>query len=72
MTDVTGKTLSPIQQKFVVHWVEMGARWGITRTVAQGHAQRLLSPVPLHAEEIAATLGVARSNVSTSRRELCG
>jgi DNA-binding transcriptional regulator GbsR (MarR family) len=50
----------------------MGTRWGINRTVAQIHALLFLSPTPLHAEEIAATLGVARSNVSTSLRELQG
>src|SRR5262249_31426740 len=48
----------------------MGTRWGINRTVAQIHALLFLSPRPLHAEEISATLGVARSNVSTSLREL--
>lgn len=50
----------------------MGTRWGINRTVAQIHALLFLSPAPLHAEEIATTLGVARSNVSTSLRELQG
>ena len=64
--------LTPIQRKFIVHWGEMGARWGINRTVAQIHALLFLSPKPLHAEEIASTLGVARSNVSTSLRELQG
>lgn len=62
--------LTPIMQKFVLHWGEMGTRWGINRTVAQIHALLYLSPRPLHAEEIAETLGVARSNVSTSLREL--
>ena len=65
-------TLTSIQQKFILHWGEMGARWGINRTVAQIHALLFLSPKPLHAEAIAATLGVARSNVSTSLRELQG
>jgi len=64
--------LNPVQQKFVLHWGEMGTRWGINRTVAQIHALLYLSPKPLHAEEIAETLGVARSNVSTSIRELQG
>ena len=64
--------LSPVQQKFILHWGEMGTRWGINRTVAQIHALLYLSPKPLHAEEIAETLGVARSNVSTSIRELQG
>src|SRR3712207_4131059 len=48
----------------------MGTRWGINRTVAQIHALLFVSPTPLHAEEIAETLGVARSNVSTSIKEL--
>jgi len=65
-------SLSPIEQRFVLHWGEMGTRWGINRTVAQVHALLFLSPKPLHAEEIANTLTVARSNVSTSLRELQG
>src|SRR5271155_3290273 len=64
--------LSPAQQKFILHWGEMGTRWGVNRTVAQIHALLYLSPDPVPAEEIAATLGVARSNVSTSLRELQG
>ena len=64
--------LSPVQKKFILHWGEMGTRWGINRTVAQVHALLYLSPQPLDAEEIAKTLGVARSNVSTSLRELQG
>jgi len=66
------KTLSPVEQKFILHWGEMGTRWGINRTVAQIHALLYLSPRPLHAEEIASTLSVARSNVSTSLKELQG
>jgi DNA-binding transcriptional regulator GbsR (MarR family) len=62
--------LSDVTQKFVLHWGEMGTRWGINRTVAQIHALLYLSEKPLTAEEIAETLGVARSNVSTSLREL--
>src|SRR5215207_5432190 len=62
--------LTPLMQKFILHWGEMGTRWGINRTVAQIHALLFLSPKPLTAEEIAETLGVARSNVSTSLREL--
>jgi DNA-binding transcriptional regulator GbsR (MarR family) len=62
--------LSPVRQKFILHWGEMGTRWGINRTVAQIHALLYLSPTPMHAEDIAETLGVARSNVSNSLREL--
>jgi len=73
MTDKKNTTeLTDIQEKFVLHWGEMGTRWGINRTVAQIHALLFLSPVPLHAEAIATTLGIARSNVSTSLRELQG
>lgn len=64
--------LSSVEQRFVLHWGEMGTRWGINRTVAQIHALLFLSQKPLHAEEIAATLSVARSNVSNSLRELQG
>ncbi len=64
--------LSAVQKKFILHWGEMGARWGINRTVAQVHALLYLSATPLDAEDIAKTLGVARSNVSTSLRELQG
>src|SRR5258706_15090958 len=64
--------LTSVQQKFILHWGEMGTRWGINRTVAQIHALLFLSPQPLPAEDIAETLGVARSNVSTSLKELQG
>jgi len=63
-------TLSKVKQRYILHWGEMGTRWGINRTVAQIHALLYLSPTPLTAEEIAETLSVARSNVSTSVREL--
>jgi DNA-binding transcriptional regulator GbsR (MarR family) len=66
------KTLNPITRDFVLHWGEMGTRWGINRTVAQIHALLYLSPQPLNAEQIVDALGVARSNVSNSLRELQG
>lgn len=69
MSDVK---LTPVQERFILHWGEMGARWGINRTVAQIHALLYLSPRAMHAEEIAATIAVARSNVSNSLRELQG
>ena len=62
--------LTPVQQKFILHWGEMGTRWGINRTVAQIHALLFISPKPLNADDIVEALGVARSNVSTSLREL--
>jgi DNA-binding transcriptional regulator GbsR (MarR family) len=65
-------TLSPVQQKFILHWGEMGTRWGINRTVAQIHALLFISPKALNAEDIVQALGVARSNVSNSLKELQG
>jgi len=63
-------TLTDSSRQFILHWGEMGARWGVNRTVAQVHALLYLSPESLTAEEIADTLSVARSNVSTSLKEL--
>jgi len=62
--------LDPVIQKMVLHWGEMGARWGISRTVAQIHALLYFSPKPLTADEIVEVLGVARSHVSNSLKEL--
>jgi len=70
---VSDKTpLTDVQRQFILHWGEMGARWGINRTVAQIHALLHLSEQPLSADAVATALGVARSNVSTSLRELQG
>ena len=44
--------LSPVEQKFILHWGEMGTLWGINRTVAQIHALLYLAPQPLNAEQI--------------------
>jgi len=66
------KTLTPVQQKFILHWGEMGTRWGINRTVAQIHALLFISEEALPADDIVRLLEVARSNVSTSLRELQG
>jgi DNA-binding transcriptional regulator GbsR (MarR family) len=62
--------LAETTQKFILHWGNMGPRWGVNRTVAQIHALLFLSNAPLTAEDIAESLGVARSNVSTSVKEL--
>ena len=68
--DASAIELTPVAQRFVLHWGEMGTRWGVNRTVSQIHALIYLMGRPMHAEEIAATLHVARSNVSTSLRDL--
>src|ERR1700689_2502444 len=62
--------LTDSAREFILHWGEMGTRWGVNRTVAQVHALLYLSPESLTAEEIADFLSVARSNVSTSLKEL--
>ena len=62
--------LTPAMERYVLHWGEMGARWGVNRSVAQIHALLYLAPHPLTAEEIADTLAIARSNVSMSLKEL--
>jgi DNA-binding transcriptional regulator GbsR (MarR family) len=58
------------QQQFILHWGEMSSRWGINRSMAQIHALLYLSATPLNAQQIAEQLSLARSNVSTSLREL--
>ncbi len=62
--------LNQTTEAFIVHWGEMGATWGVNRSVAQIHALLYLSQEPLHAEQISVLLGMARSNVSTSIKEL--
>jgi DNA-binding transcriptional regulator GbsR (MarR family) len=62
--------LSPIVQTFVLHFGEMGSRWGINRTVGQIYALLYVSSRPLNADEIAEALGFSRSNVSMGLKEL--
>jgi DNA-binding transcriptional regulator GbsR (MarR family) len=64
--------LSLTVKRLVLHWGEMGTRWGINRSVAQIYALLYFSPDALTAEEVADTLSLARSNISTSIRELQG
>lgn len=71
MTETSGTSrMPPAVERFVLQWGDMGGQWGVNRSVAQIHALLYLSDRPLTAEEIAETLGIARSNVSTSIREL--
>jgi DNA-binding transcriptional regulator GbsR (MarR family) len=62
--------LTATMHRYIVHWGEMGSRWGMNRSVAQIHALLFLSEQPLSADEIAETLGIARSNISTGLKEL--
>ena len=74
MTEITDKTTSfpPAVERFILHWGDMGGQWGVNRSVAQIHALLYLSERPLTAEDIAEELGMARSNVSNSIKELLG
>ena len=62
--------LSELGNQFVLHWGEMGSRWGINRTVSQIHALLYYTGKPANAEQIADVLQIARSNVSNSLNEL--
>lgn len=64
--------LSPVQQKFILHWGEMGTQWGINRGVAQVHALLFIAPSPLNADDITELLHLARSSVSLALKELQG
>jgi DNA-binding transcriptional regulator GbsR (MarR family) len=72
MTEITVNKglLPPAVEQFVLHWGNLGERWGINRSVSQIQALLYLTEGPVTAEEIADTLGLARSNVSNSLREL--
>ena len=71
MTEISDKTsLRPAVQRFILHWGDMGGQWGVNRSVSQIHALLYLSEKPLTAEEISDALGMARSNVSNSLKEL--
>jgi len=62
--------LPPLVQAFVLHFGEMGGRWGVNRTVGQMYALLFVSDRPLNAEDISAALGISRSNVSMGLKEL--
>lgn len=62
--------LEPQAERFILHFGEMGGRWGVNRTVGQIYALLFLSPEALNAESIAEQLGISRSNVSMSIKEL--
>lgn len=72
MTEITETpvTVSPSIQRFILHWGDMGQSWGVSRSLAQIHALLFVAARPMHAEEIAEALTLARSNVSTSLRDL--
>jgi DNA-binding transcriptional regulator GbsR (MarR family) len=72
MTETSGEArkLAPAVEQIVLRWGDLGGQWGVNRSVAQIQALLYLTDTPLTAEDIAETLGMARSNVSNSLREL--
>ncbi|SFR33252.1 DNA-binding transcriptional regulator GbsR, MarR family [Yoonia tamlensis] len=70
MTEITDITRPQGIDRFILYWGDMGSQWGVNRSVAQVHALLYLAPEPMHAEQIAHALGIARSNVSNSLKEL--
>lgn len=70
MTETTVEELPAAVERFILQWGDMGDEWGVNRSVSQIHGLLYLSETPLTAEDIAEQLGMARSNVSNSIREL--
>jgi len=71
MTETTDKKKLPaVVERFILHWGDMGDGWGVNRSVSQIHGLLYLADEPMTAEDIAETLGMARSNVSNSLKEL--
>jgi DNA-binding transcriptional regulator GbsR (MarR family) len=71
MTEATDKKKLPaVVERFILHWGDMGDQWGVNRSVSQIHGLLYLAEKPMTAEDIADTLGLARSNVSNSLKEL--
>jgi DNA-binding transcriptional regulator GbsR (MarR family) len=71
MTEINGKKKLPAAvERFVLHWGDMGDEWGVNRSVSQIHGLLYLAEEPMTAEDIAEALGMARSNVSNSIKEL--
>ncbi len=62
--------LEEAQQKFIQGWGQLGASWGINRTMAQIQAVLLLSPKPLCTDEVMEKLQISRGNANMNIREL--
>lgn len=70
MTEIEDIQSSAAKSQFILYWGDMGSQWGVNRSVAQIHALLYLSVRPINSEEISEQLGIARSNVSNSLKEL--
>lgn len=69
---MTDDPVAAVRERFLLHWGEMGTRWGVNRTVAQVHALLYISPAPVSANEIMEQLTISRGNVSMALKELEG
>jgi DNA-binding transcriptional regulator GbsR (MarR family) len=72
LSEIAVTTAQNTLERFILEWGDMGAHWGVNRSIGQIQALLYLAEAPMNAEQIAETLGLARSNVSTSLRELQG
>ncbi|MEM7318314.1 MAG: MarR family transcriptional regulator, partial [Pseudomonadota bacterium] len=72
MTEISDSSEVTARSQFILYWGDMGSQWGVNRSVAQIHALLFLSTNPMNAEQISDDLGIARSNVSNSLKELVG
>lgn len=70
MTEIKDISIPSAKSQFILYWGDMGSQWGVNRSVAQIQALLYLSVAPLNAEQISEELGIARSNVSNSLKEL--
>jgi DNA-binding transcriptional regulator GbsR (MarR family) len=71
ITDIKVKQPEAVEE-FILHWGDLGGQWSVNRSVSQIHALLYLAEQPMTAEDIAVALGLARSNVSNSIKELQG
>ena len=62
--------MAPMTETFVLHFGEMGSRWGFNRTVGQMYGLIVLSETPLSANDISSALSISRGNVSMGLKEL--
>ena len=63
--------LRTAQDLFIRRWGEMGATWGINRTMAEIHALLYITAQPLCTDDVMERLHISRGNASMSLRSLC-
>lgn len=63
--------LRQAQDLFIRRWGEMGATWGINRTMAEIHALLYIVGQPQCTDDVMERLNISRGNTSMSLRALC-